>query len=224
MVYHRIVQETTWPRPGPEMFLERARTLLALSATCRLMRQLVLAEGWNNYFMRRMSLKDEYQIWVKLLFECGVLFGKPHLAAYVRYGSSFVYLEYLGTSPNYPKNPGGRSHGRDQKSSRTLRQMPHYSTQPPYPRDSFDAEARGRRSFPDRPEEGETPAPAPAGSETHPAPRGTSAVGVLPERRGSHMLFCEIQQTFRWVPCGKRVKSVNETFGYVCGRGEYLAE
>jgi len=139
-IYHRLVHETMWPRPGPEIFLERARTLLALSATCRLMRQLVLAEGWNNYFMRRMNLRDEYQIWVKLLFECGVLFGKPHLAAHVRYGSLFVYLGCTDTGPDHSKDPSGRSFGRYQKSSRTLRQMPHHSTQPPHPRDGFDIE------------------------------------------------------------------------------------
>lgn len=95
--YCQIVY-TTWYRPEAEMFLERARTLLALSVTCRAMRQMVLTEAWKGYFMRRMRLKNNHKIWTKLRSECGVLLRNPHLAAYVRYSSPSVHLEYLDTS------------------------------------------------------------------------------------------------------------------------------
>lgn len=71
-------------RPEPEIFLERARTLLALSATCKRMRQMVLVEAWKDYLMRRMALRNRRRIWTKMLSECGVLLKNPHLAAYVR--------------------------------------------------------------------------------------------------------------------------------------------
>ena len=66
------------------MFLERARTLLALSATCRAMRQMVLMEAWKDYLMRRITPRNNRQMWTKWLSECGVLLRNPHLAAHVR--------------------------------------------------------------------------------------------------------------------------------------------
>jgi len=85
----------TWTRPIPEIFWERVRTLLALSATCRAMRQVVLMMAWENLIMCRMNQKLAQWIMGGLLARCRILLGYPHLAPHVRYDSPLLHLAYF---------------------------------------------------------------------------------------------------------------------------------
>ena len=69
-------------QPLPQAFWERTRTLLALSATCRLMRQVALADTWRAYGMCGGGIVP--QVEAKFLSRCETLLGNPHLVAYVR--------------------------------------------------------------------------------------------------------------------------------------------
>ena len=83
-VYYRCQQDDVWSQSIPAIYWERARTLLALSASCKAMRQMVLMEAWENYIMCRMSWSVGYRTGAKFLSQCGVLLENPNLAAYVR--------------------------------------------------------------------------------------------------------------------------------------------
>lgn len=82
-VYHRHLNEYTRPPLASEIFWERAKTLLALSATCRTIRQMVLMEAWKNYVVR---LNPGFKRWagVAPVSQCEILLGNSHLASYVR--------------------------------------------------------------------------------------------------------------------------------------------
>jgi len=82
--YYRMVYHMTWPPPNPGVFLEQARTMLALSATCRAMRQVVLIEAWKEYRMGRVTPMNKRRSRTRSLSECGILLRNPHLAAHVR--------------------------------------------------------------------------------------------------------------------------------------------
>ena len=83
-MYYRCQQDDVWSQSIPAIYWERARTLLALSASCKAMRQMVLMEAWENYIMCRMSWSVGYRTGAKFLSQCGVLLDNPNLAAYVR--------------------------------------------------------------------------------------------------------------------------------------------
>ena len=116
-VYHRHLGEEGDFRPASKMFWERAKALLALSATCRAVRQVVLMEAWKDYVMCGPA------VGLKPLFgapsQCEILLRKPHLASHVRCGSPFVYLESPDTSSDCLKDSGGagRFCRRDLRSS-----------------------------------------------------------------------------------------------------------
>ena len=81
-VYRRSLCGEQWSRPNSELFWERPKTLLALSATCRAMREIVLMESWKHYVLRLPV------VWLGPQFvelsQCEILLGNPHLAYYVR--------------------------------------------------------------------------------------------------------------------------------------------
>ena len=84
-----------WFQPASKMFWERTRTLLALSATCITMRQMVLTEAWKVYVVcspRRQCWFEPRLHWSEVLLRrYRVLLASPHLAANVRY-SSLLYI------------------------------------------------------------------------------------------------------------------------------------
>lgn len=84
-VYHRhLVGNTRFPLAS-EMFWERARTLLALSATCRMIRHMVLAEAWKDHVLRRSpGVRFKHRAGVAPVSQCEILLGNPHLASSVR--------------------------------------------------------------------------------------------------------------------------------------------
>ena len=82
-VHFRYLHGDRWYRPIPEIFWERARTLLALSATCRVIRQMALTEAWKYYVVWRWDPRLD-QTGIRLLSRCEMLLGNPHLAAHVR--------------------------------------------------------------------------------------------------------------------------------------------
>jgi len=94
-MYFRHLRYNSLSLPMPRPFWERARTLLALGATCKAMRQAVLMEAWRDYAV--YGVRDGPQIRVELLPGCEILLKNFHLAAYVRYGALFVHLEYPDT-------------------------------------------------------------------------------------------------------------------------------
>jgi len=97
-VYHRhfCAIEDVWFHPASNAFWERTRVLLALSATCRAMRQTFLVEAWKVYVacsprlwspLRPVKFEPLSGV---LLSRYRVLLGNPRLAANVRYSSLFL--------------------------------------------------------------------------------------------------------------------------------------
>lgn len=75
-------------------FWERTRALLALSATCKQMREAVLMEAWGYYAI--CSVRHELQTEAGFLSGYKILLKNPRLAAYVRYCTLFarMHMEY----------------------------------------------------------------------------------------------------------------------------------
>jgi len=91
-MYHRHLSEDAWTRLASKMFWERARTLLALSVTCRAMRQMVLMEAWQVYVMCSPKAPVRIKLQVTVVeSQYGILLENPHLAACVRYSFLFAY-------------------------------------------------------------------------------------------------------------------------------------
>jgi len=85
-VYYRHLSEDAWSRPASQMFWDRARTLLALSTTCRTMRQVVLTEAWRVYVVCSPKAPARFNLRVTMvLSQYEILLGNPRLAACVRY-------------------------------------------------------------------------------------------------------------------------------------------
>ena len=82
-VHFRYLHGDRWYRPIPEIFWERARTLLAFSATCRVIRQIALMEAWKYYVVWRWDPRLD-RTGIRLLSRCEMLLGNTHLAAHVR--------------------------------------------------------------------------------------------------------------------------------------------
>ena len=82
-VHFRYLHGDRWYRPIPETFWERARTLLALSATCRVIRQIALMEAWKYYVVWRWDPRLD-QTGIRLSSRCEMLLGNPHLATHLR--------------------------------------------------------------------------------------------------------------------------------------------
>jgi len=84
-MYHRYLcaVEDVWFQPASEMFWERTRTLLALSATCTVMREVAVAEAWKVYVM---CIPSGYKGWAYGVLACQyeTVLDNPHLAANVR--------------------------------------------------------------------------------------------------------------------------------------------
>jgi len=97
-----------WFQPASKAFWERTRALLALGATCKTMRQVVIVEAWKVYVVcsPRAGLRVDWSWPEALLSRYEILLKNPHLAANVRYGSLFVYPEYLDTSSDCSKDSG----------------------------------------------------------------------------------------------------------------------
>jgi len=140
-VYHRhfCAIEDVWFHPASNAFWERTRALLALSATCRAMRQMFLMEAWNVYVAcsprkrsprRPVRYKPRSDV---LLSRYRILLGNPRLAANVRYSSLVVNLEYLDPSSDHSKDTGGRFRVHFRQTRGSLCRMPHRLTQPPHP-------------------------------------------------------------------------------------------
>ena len=84
-MYHRHLcgLEDVWSQPASKLFWERTRTLLALGATCRVLRQVVLVEAWKVYVVCPPRLVPQpHKV---LLSRYKLLLRGPHLAANVRY-------------------------------------------------------------------------------------------------------------------------------------------
>jgi len=94
-VYCRYLPNKRWYLPMPRRLWERTRALLALSATCRLMRQAVLMEAWESYPMCRVGYDPQTK--TKLLSRCKLLLENPRLASYMRCSTLFVPLGYPDT-------------------------------------------------------------------------------------------------------------------------------
>ena len=141
-MYHRhfCVIEDVWFHPASNTFWERTRALLALSVTCRAMRQMVLMEAWKVYVACSPRLRSARRpakfepLSEVLLSRYRILLRNPRLAANVRYSSLFVYLEYPDTGSDRSKDSGGRFHEHFRQTRESLCRMPHRLTQPPHPR------------------------------------------------------------------------------------------
>jgi len=83
-MYHRHLcgLEDVWSQPASKFSWERTRTLLALSATCRLTRQVVLPEAWEVYSV--CPLRFVPRLHGVLLSRCRLLLRDPHFVANVR--------------------------------------------------------------------------------------------------------------------------------------------
>lgn len=150
-VYYRHLSEDGWSRPASKMFWERARTLLALSTTCKTMRQVVLMEAWRVYVVCSPKAPARLNLRVAMvLSQYEILLRNPCLAACVRYSSPFVYLEYSDTRSDRSKDSSGEFLTQFGQSKDTLCRMPHRLAQPPHPRDHLNVGSQ-RPCFHDRP-------------------------------------------------------------------------
>lgn len=95
-MYCRYLHANRRHRPLTEEFWTRTRALLALGATCRTVRKVVLAGAWKHYAICRV--KYEIMAETKLLSRCGILLENPHLAVFVRYNSPFLRIYNFLTS------------------------------------------------------------------------------------------------------------------------------
>jgi len=181
-VYHRHMDKE-WTIAVAEIFWERARALLALSATCRAMRGMFLMEAWKDYAMCRMTQRSKPPIGMRMMSRCEILLGNPHLASYVRYGSPFLYLQSPDASSDCLQDSGDRFRRRNRQSNgETLRRVPYQPTQPPHTRDRLDMGGQNRPVLRDRPGRKEAPTPTSAGPDTHLGSHGALFAVVLPER------------------------------------------
>ena len=92
-VYCRYLHDDRGHQPLPWEFWIRTKTLLALGATCRLMRQATLADAWVDYSMCRVWYNTP-QIETKFVSRCEILLENPHLVTYVRY-STFICVPVI---------------------------------------------------------------------------------------------------------------------------------
>jgi len=144
-MYHRHLSEDEWSRPASRMFWERAKTLLALSTTCRTMRHMVLMEAWKVYVMCSPKAPVRFRLRVVVvLSQYRVLLGNSHLAACVRYSSLYLCMEYSDTRSDRSKDSGSEFRVRFRQSMDALCRMPHHLTQPPHPRDHLDVGSQCR--------------------------------------------------------------------------------
>jgi len=189
-MYHRhmCVMEDVWFHPTSDTFWERTRALLALSATCQVMRQMFLMEAWEVYVVcipeGGLDPRWAAMFESRSEFRYRVLLGKPRLAANVRYSPPFVYLECPRAdtgSDRHLKDSGGKPRVHFRQTGKTLSQMPYRLTKPPHPRNWLGVGGVGSQVLRDNPEETEKEATAPPGPDARLAPHNPFAVAVLPQ-------------------------------------------